>query len=308
MARQKYFRAVSILNDSAGSGGTLFAENFFGKSGNGLDANLFIEDLGAFGLQLDLAFCQGAELAIVNLGTMVEDHDGLPVDDMHGGVSMAIEIEGIPLAGRFFIIPGLDAVAAGAGIGAERIELALPVIDIVCILFYGGDVGRGAGATPVVAGVGLFHLEFLAAHPGAAIGSVGSDGMIEQAAVLLLSFFRAPGEGAPFEEQLEVIVPVFLFGGDATGDLAGDADAFLVVFGCDGEYLLGRGIQADAFEIDVPIVQVLPIEEGGPTFVEVWRGGHERGRPRERGGDRQEDQQVVALHDLKVVKNGEGGV
>jgi len=63
--------------------------------------------------------------------------------------------------------------------------------------------------------------------------------MIEESAVLLFAFFGAPGEGAPFKLELEMVVGEFLLCRQAAGGFAGDADDVLVAVGDDGEDLMG---------------------------------------------------------------------
>src|ERR1041385_6502892 len=104
-------------------------ENFRVDIPYGPDANIFVEDFGALGLQLDLSFFEGADLTGIDLGAMIEDHEGLAVDAVDRGVAMTIEIEGIPLTGGVFGVAGFYTVATGVVVGAETVQGSFRIID-----------------------------------------------------------------------------------------------------------------------------------------------------------------------------------
>src|ERR1700678_719121 len=243
------------------------------------DADAFIKDFGAFGLELYPAAGQRLHLSIIDLTEMIKDHHQYPVDNLYAGIAMTIKIEGIPLSGGFFGVAAFDTVAADRIVGTKAAKLARWRIDIFAIgLPDRRDLRRAACTAPIIATVSLLDLEFVGAHPGAPIGAIGSDGMVEQAAVLFFALFLPPGESAPFEQHLQMIIGIFLFADQSSDVLPADADHVLISFGYDAEdavrvFVEADGLIANAFagtvggrgKICVPAGEVFSVEKGTPA-------------------------------------------
>src|SRR6185437_5141094 len=169
-------------------------------------------------------------------------------------------------------------MTADTAIGTKGIQRAGGIVDVVRVVYlFCRNVCRGSGAAPVIAAVAFLDLEFMRPHPGTEVGAVGAGGMIEQAAVLFLIFLLSPGAGAPFAQDLEMVVAVFARADDAAHVFAGDTNDLLPILWYYGKdavrvmvetngLLAGPAALAIRFgrQPAIPTREVLAVEEAGP--------------------------------------------
>src|SRR6185437_4586776 len=169
-------------------------------------------------------------------------------------------------------------MTADTAIGTKGIQRAGGIVDVVRVVYlFCRNVCRGSGAAPVIAAVAFLDLEFMRPHPGTEVGAVGAGGMIEQAAVLFLIFLLSPAAGAPFEQDLQMVVAIFARADDAAHVFAGDTNDLLPILRYYGKDVVRVMIEADGLIAEpaavavrrrrqpaIPTRKVLAVEKTGP--------------------------------------------
>src|SRR5260221_8294835 len=109
-------------------------------------------------------------------------------------------------------------------------QRSLRVINIFGFrLFNYRNISHAAGNTPIITTVAFFNLKFLRTHPCAIICTIFTNGMVQQAAIFLFTFFLTPRKCAPFKLQLHVIIFIFFFGGYSAPIFTGNTDNIFTV-------------------------------------------------------------------------------
>ena len=194
------------------------------------------DHLRAFGLEENFAFARFAIEGLVH---------HRPIDEVLQRVALRDDFEAVPLAAGAF-----DIVFAAKADGVAPVLIATFPIDAA----FGHGLARRACFPNLlliaierelrrerslelrsvrelrrehqnVAHAALDDLSLVAGHPGVAVGTVRAVGVEEDAVVLRLLFASAPGLGAPFEFEHEMVVAEVVLRGDvaiaATGDVEG---------------------------------------------------------------------------------------
>ncbi len=153
-------RAIGIVLDAHGLV-KLFQQTFW-KRIQRTYPDLFVKDFRAFGLDLQFAFDEGERGSVFRLAGMIQDHHYPPIDHMYAGVSMTIEVEGIPIARRVLGIAPLPAIPAYRAGRTESQSMARGIVEVYAIgSFCNGNILHPTRYTPVIPHIPFFHLELL---------------------------------------------------------------------------------------------------------------------------------------------------
>src|SRR5258706_6387210 len=115
---------------------------------------------------------------------MIKDHVPYTVDNMGAGVAFTIQLDGIPLPCWSFSVRIFETTPACLALRAKRRHGSVFIIKITPRRIRGdGNIENTAGHTPIIAAIALLDLEFLRPHPVSVIGTVRTNGKVEQAAV-----------------------------------------------------------------------------------------------------------------------------
>jgi hypothetical protein len=141
---------------------------------------------------------------------MIQYHHDPAIDHVHAGVAMAIQVQRIPFSRRMLRIAALVAMTPHSIIHRKGIQSVRPgsYSYPLSSFLHGRNIRHSAGTTPVFADIPFLHLELMRPQPGAPIGAIRADGMIQQTAVLFLMFFSAPLQYSPPKHQLKMIVGI----------------------------------------------------------------------------------------------------
>lgn len=214
--------------------------------GDGTDFDVFIPQLGAFGLELD--FSGGERLPALALidGRIEDDHVDGSVDKVDVGVSEAVDFDGVPFSVWFFGINGfpraanLDSFFVGDDHGpSARFEVILLSDE-----FY-GDVGADTAETDEVTGVAFHDFAFEAGHPDFPEIGVVADAVVKEAGIAFGVEARFPALFAPLELEGEVVVFEGFLGDNAGVDFSGDVEEVLIAFFLHLEDVFRVFVEAD---------------------------------------------------------------
>src|SRR5262249_52583265 len=153
-----------------------------------------VEHLGPLRLELNLAARERDFLAAHDLPRVGQHHVHVAVDDVYAGAADGQQLDGVPFAGRAFVVGALDdarvlALLAVRGLEHARhgiLGAALHILDRTVAGTPGRsglDVHHRARDAPVIAAVVLLDLALLRAHPERPGRPVRADAVVEQPAV-----------------------------------------------------------------------------------------------------------------------------